>query len=124
MAAVDSSTLVAFFHGAEGADIDRFDAELLAANVSLSPAVIVEVLSHPHLSEAHIDLVSRIPVLEPTPGFWLRAAETRREVLSRGLRARLADTLIAQSCIDHDVALITRDADFRQFAKYCGLKLA
>jgi len=32
--------------------------------------------------------------------------------------------LIAQACIDNDVALITRDADFRHFAKHCGLKLA
>jgi predicted nucleic acid-binding protein len=40
------------------------------------------------------------------------------------LRARLPDALIAQSCIDHDVALITRDRDFRYFAKYCGLRLA
>jgi predicted nucleic acid-binding protein len=45
-------------------------------------------------------------------------------LLARRLRARLADTLIAQSCIDNDVALITRDADFRHFAKYCGLRLA
>jgi predicted nucleic acid-binding protein len=31
--------------------------------------------------------------------------------------------LIAQSCIDHDVALITRDADFRHYAAEGGLKL-
>jgi predicted nucleic acid-binding protein len=36
----------------------------------------------------------------------------------------LGDALIAQSCIDHDVPLITRDTDFRHFAKHCGLKLA
>jgi len=35
----------------------------------------------------------------------------------------LADTLIAQSCIDYRVPLITRDSDFRHFAKYCGLIL-
>jgi len=34
----------------------------------------------------------------------------------------LADTLIAQICIDHDVPLITRDKDFRHFAKH-GLRL-
>jgi hypothetical protein len=31
---------------------------------------------------------------------------------------------IAQSCIDADVKLITRDRDFRHFATHCGLKLA
>jgi predicted nucleic acid-binding protein len=43
---------------------------------------------------------------------------------AKRLKAKVADTLIAQSCIDHDVALITRDGDFRHFAKHCGLKLA
>jgi predicted nucleic acid-binding protein len=37
---------------------------------------------------------------------------------------RLADTLIAQSCIDHHVPLITRDVDFRHFAKLGMLVLA
>jgi predicted nucleic acid-binding protein len=37
-------------------------------------------------------------------------------VAADGRRARLADTLIAQVCLDHDVALVTNDADFRAFA--------
>jgi len=36
----------------------------------------------------------------------------------------LADTLIAQSCIDHDVRLVTRDDDFRHFVRLGGLRLA
>ncbi len=52
------------------------------------------------------------------------AGSARRLRKQKGLRAKIADTLIAQSCIDHDVALITRDGDFRHFAKHCGLKLA
>jgi predicted nucleic acid-binding protein len=56
-------------------------------------------------------------------GFWERAAATRATVLAKKLRARLADTLIAQSCIDHGVALVTRDSDFRHFARHAGLVL-
>jgi predicted nucleic acid-binding protein len=37
-------------------------------------------------------------------------------VAADGRRARLADTLIAQVCLDHDVAPVTNDADFRAFA--------
>jgi predicted nucleic acid-binding protein len=44
--------------------------------------------------------------------------------VTRKHRARLADTLIAQSCIDHGVRLVTRDADFRHFARIGGLRLA
>jgi predicted nucleic acid-binding protein len=62
-----------------------------------------------------------LPVLDR---YWQRAGDARRLLRKNGYRAKIADALIAQSCIDHDVALITRDADFRHFAKYCGLKLA
>jgi len=44
-------------------------------------------------------------------------------VIAKKRRARLADTLIAQSCLDHDVALVTRDGDFRHFARVARLKL-
>ena len=40
------------------------------------------------------------------------------------LKAKLADALIAQCCIDADVPLIARDADYRHFERWCGLKLA
>ena len=44
-------------------------------------------------------------------------------VLSRARKARLADTLIAQSCLDYDVPLISRDRDFRSFARTSPLRL-
>lgn len=45
-------------------------------------------------------------------------------MLGRRRRARLADALVAQSCIYHGVRLVTRDADFRHFARLGGLHLA
>jgi predicted nucleic acid-binding protein len=42
---------------------------------------------------------------------------------AKELKAKLADTLIAQLCIDHEVPLITRDRDISHFQKFCGLKL-
>ena len=41
-----------------------------------------------------------------------QAALLRAKTLDRGLRARLADSLIAQSCLDHEVELVTRDTEF------------
>jgi predicted nucleic acid-binding protein len=38
-------------------------------------------------------------------------------------RARLGDALIAQSCIDRGIPLLTRDRDFRAFAQAAGLDL-
>jgi predicted nucleic acid-binding protein len=37
-------------------------------------------------------------------------------VLAKRHKARLGDALIAQSCIDHGIPLLTRDRDFRNFA--------
>ncbi len=124
MIAVDSSTLIAFIEGNRGADVSSFIAGLQAGDIVLPPVVLSEILSDPLLPAEHRRLVMEVAVLDLLEGYWIRAADSRAKMLSQKLRARLPDTLIAQSCIDHDIALITRDTDFRHFAKHCGLKLA
>ena len=75
------------------------------------------------LDEARPDLARR-RARRPRGRFWERAGLLRAKLAARRSRARLADALIAQSCIDHDVRLITRDSDFRHFARVGGLRLA
>ena len=124
MTAADSSTLIAFFQGDVGRDVELLDNALSSAQLVLPPVVLTELLSDPGLDSDFADLVRAIPVLELRLGFWERVAETRARVLSKGLRARLADSLIAQSCVDHETPLITRDRDFRHFATLGDLQLA
>lgn len=124
MLAADTSSLIAFFNGEKSADVDAVRNALRAAQVRLPPVVLTELLSDDKSRPILEPIVSKWPVLEIVDGYWLRAAATRGRLLSRGLKPKIADTLIAQSCMDHDVALITRDGDFRAFAKHCGLKLA
>jgi predicted nucleic acid-binding protein len=69
-------------------------------------------------------LLQVVPLLELLPDYWMRAGLMRRTLLAAGRKARLADVLIAQACLDADVALITRDTDFAAIATVCGLKLA
>ena len=52
-----------------------------------------------------------------------RVGALRADVIARGRKARLTDALIAQSCLDHEVPLITRDADFRNFSRVRDLQL-
>jgi hypothetical protein len=47
----------------------------------------------------------------------------RAKVLAGRRKARLGDALIAQSCVDHAIPLLTRDRDFRTFAGAAGLNL-
>jgi predicted nucleic acid-binding protein len=123
MAAVDSSTLIALFADEPGPDLEVLKSALIAGDIVLPPVVLAEVLSDPKLPDRHRATLLSLPLLDLLPDYWQRAAATRAIILKRGLRARLADTLIAQSCIDYDVALIARDRDFRHFAKHCGLRL-
>lgn len=124
MVAVDTSTLIAFFQGERGPDVAAVKASLPEGDIKLPPVVVPEILSQPKLPQEHRSVILNLPTLELHEGYWLRAAEVRSKLLALRLRARLPDTLIAQSCIDYDVALITRDRDFRHFAKHCGLRLA
>ena len=123
MVAVDTSSWIAFVQGKDGTDVEGLDRSLASGNMAFPPVVLAEILSEPKLPAEQRSIVLRLPTIEVTEDYWIRAAATRAKVLTQGLRARLPDTLIAQSCIDHDVALITRDLDFRHFAKHCGLTL-
>jgi predicted nucleic acid-binding protein len=121
--ALDTSSLIAYLAGASGDDVDAVGLALEQAQAALPPVVLTELLSDPKVGASVRDLFLQLPVLEPTDGYWPRAGLLRARLLARGRRARLADTLIAQSCLDHDVPLVTRDADFRHFVRLAGLRL-
>ena len=123
MIAIDTSSLIAYLGGEDGADVEWVEEALKLQQAALPPVVLSEILSLPGLERAVANLIRDIPILEADSGFWGRAAATRARVLSRKLRARLADTLIAQSCLDYSVPLVTRDSDFRHFAAHAGLAL-
>jgi len=99
------------------------DAALELQQAALPPVVLTEILSHPTLDFRVARWVRELPLLPIRPGFWERAAVIRALLLSKRLKARLADTLISQSCIDHQTPLITRDVDFRHFAAHAALQL-
>ncbi len=126
MIAIDSSSWIAFFAGTQpdGDDVEILSSALGDRQACLPPVVLTELLSDPSLPRDVASLLLALPRLEPLPEYWQRAGLLRAKVLARKRRARLADTLIAQSCIDHDVRLVTRDADFRHFARIGGLRLA
>ena len=123
MIALDTSSLIAFLAGERGRDVESIDRALELGQAAVPPVVLTEVLSLPRLDASLSRVIQALPVLDLHPGYWERAAATRAAVLARRLRARLADTLISQSCIDHRVPLITRDGDFAHFAKHAGLSL-
>lgn len=124
MLAADSCTVIAFFQGDSGPDIALMEAALRRMELALPPVVITEVLSDPTSRGTLLPWLADCPALDIHPGYWERAGGSRAKLLSLRIAPKLLDTLIAQSCIDHDVPLITRHTGFRHFAEHCGLKLA
>lgn len=124
MIGADTSTIAAFLGGHDGADVETLDRALADGLLLVPPVVITELLSRPGLQPSAIALFTSLPRIEISSGYFERAGALRRTLRAKKLRARLADALIAQSCIDAEIPLITRDGDFRHFADHCGLKLA
>jgi predicted nucleic acid-binding protein len=121
--AADTSTWVAFLQGDLGQDSQLLRKALEDRQVLMAPAVLTEMLSAPALPSTVAATLSEIPLIEITSGYWERAGALRAQVLANGLKARLGDALIAQSCIDRGIPLITRDRDFRSFTKVAKLDL-
>jgi predicted nucleic acid-binding protein len=121
--AIDSSSFIAYLDGRAGPDVDVTEVALAHRQAALPPTVLTELLSEPALSAELRALLVGLPLLEITDGYWERAGLLRAKLLGRKRKARLADSLIAQSCLDHDVELLARDPDFAPFAEIAGLKL-
>ncbi|MBZ5670233.1 MAG: PIN domain-containing protein [Acidobacteriia bacterium] len=123
MIAADTSTWVAFLEGSGGEDTLLLDRALEGGQVLMVPAVLTELLSDPKLPSGVAETLSEVPLIEIGSGYWQRAGVLRAKVLAKRRKARLGDALIAQSCIDRGVSLLTRDRDFRAFAEAAGLDL-
>lgn len=123
MIAADTSSIVAFLQGQDGDDTDIIQSALDHQQLALPPVVLTEILSDPALPRAVRTLLAGLPILDVEPGFWERAGLLRASVLKQKKKARVADALIAQSCLDQSAPLVTRDKDFRHFANAAGLPL-
>ena len=123
MIAADTSTWVAFLKGEAGEDVTLLDKALEDRQVVMAPAVLTELLSDTGLRSDVIEILSDIPLIEIPSGYWQRAGRLRAMVLAKGRRARLGDALIAQTCVDGGIPLITRDREFRAFMEAAGLQV-
>jgi predicted nucleic acid-binding protein len=129
MIAADTSTWIAFLQGDPGharpsEDTSLLDRALEDRQVVMVPVVLTELLSDPSLPLDITETLVDVPMIDLYPGYWQRAGLLRAKVLAKRRKARLGDALIAQSCIDQRIRLLTRDDDFRAFAAAAGPDLA
>jgi predicted nucleic acid-binding protein len=123
MIAADTSTWIAFLEGEHGDDVQFLDRALHDRQVLMVPVVLTELLSDPHLASDVSETLAQIPMIEVKSGYWERTGRLRAKVLSKRRKARLGDALIAQACLDSNVTLITRDADFVAFSDNAELEI-
>jgi predicted nucleic acid-binding protein len=121
--AADTSTWVAFLEGNSGEDVQLLDRALEDRHVVMVPVVLTELLSDAELPSDVAETISEVLLIEVASSYWQRAGALRAKVLAKRRKARLGDALIAQSCIDQGVPLITRDRDFRAFSEAANLNL-
>ena len=123
MIAADTSTWIAFLEGVPGEDARLLDKAMEDRQVLMVPAVLTELLSDPNLPETVAQALLELPLVETRFDYWQRAGWLRAKVLAKKRKARLGDALIAQSCIDEGIPLLSRDRDFRTFVEAAGLDL-
>ncbi len=94
---------------------------LIDGNLILSPVVVAEPFSSPNMTDTLKAAIQDLPVLDLLPGFWERVGSHRATLLRAGKKARLADSMIATSCLDHGIPIIAQDRDYRHFTEHFGL---
>ena len=123
MIAADTSVVVDYLQGVDSVYTRRVQDALFQRTISIPLVVVTELFSSPRYGDRLAIFLDEIETLELWEGYWERAGKNRSKLKARGLKAKVADALIAQSCIDHNVPLLTRDEDFRHYSEYCGLRL-
>lgn len=120
--AVDTSVLIPWLNGVDIPDPSSLTPLLQSKRIVLPPVTLAETFAGPPMTHELAEVLRTLPLLQIRDGYWERAGLLRSRALKSGRRARLGDALIAQACIDCDVPLLTRDADFQVFAEVGGLK--
>jgi len=121
MIAVDTSSFVEFLNGGQGNDIECLAQALRDKVMLLPPPVLTELISYPFLTQEMKSDLLLLPLVPWSVEFWELAGVMRQKLLKKKLKVRLADALIVQCCLSHQIPLITRDRDFKHYEKNFGL---
>ncbi len=124
MIAVDTSVLIDWLDQIDSPEARRVSQFAQNGDGVIAPVTLTELLSDPRGGRTLDAALVAFPTLPLSDGYWERAGTLRAKMRKAGRKAALGDALIAQACIDNDVPLLTRDADFAVFVKLGGLKLA
>lgn len=95
--------------------------------IVIAGIVLQELLQGFHGPKDQARIIERLqvlPFLNPTRDTHIQAAALRNTCRRKGVQLGTIDALIAQLCIEHDLALLTADKDFTHAARFAPLRLA
>lgn len=94
--------------------------------IVITGIVLQELLQGFHGPKDQARIIERmqvLPLLNPTRDTHIQAAHLRNTCRRGGVQIGTIDALIAQLCIEHDLALLTADKDFVHAARFVPLRL-
>ena len=110
------------------ATVSRLRKALLEGDtIVITGIVLQELLQGFNGPKDRARLIARLqvlPLLNPTRDTHVQAAALRNTCRRKGVQLGTIDALIAQLCIEHDLALLATDRDFEHAARIVPLRLA
>jgi predicted nucleic acid-binding protein len=125
---VDTSVWADYFRGVENSYTDRLDRALAEEeDMAILPLIVAEVLQGLHTETGFLkarSLLLGFPVLFPSLECHVEAARLFRQLRGKGVTIRgTIDCIIAQTCLEADAELLSRDVDFHRIAEKTKLRL-
>ncbi|MCC7096251.1 MAG: PIN domain-containing protein [Thermomonas sp.] len=100
---------------------------LLDGDVIVTAGIVLQELlqgfNGPKAQALIVERFQVLPILNPSRETHNEAALLRNRCRRRGVQIGTIDALIAQLCIEHDLALLTTDKDFLHAARIVPLRL-
>lgn len=123
MICFDTCVWIAYFAGEDSREVELLDYHLKIHAVIMHPVVLAELFSDADMPEGIRGSLLSLPEIKLLDGFWARVGRLRGQMRAAKMTPKLADTLIAQGCIESNTPLVTRDHGFQRFQRFASLHL-
>lgn len=120
---IDTSILIDYL---KGAACPTLEEHLEQGHAWITPLVCAELISGARNSSDEKKLISfleDLPVTTSDLDHWFRVGRLRNLLRKRGLSVSTPDAHIAQSALDLQATLLTRDGIFRKISPVLGMKI-
>jgi len=124
---VDTTVWVDYFNNVVNPHTAWLERHAYIERIGITDLILCEILQGAR-DDARFGKIRRylasLPVLSGSRELSIAAAGNYRSLRDRGITVRkLADTLIATTCIENGHSLLHHDRDFDGFEKHLGLKV-